>query len=86
MFMFLAIDWGRRYGFLMTCNYSECNKPIRDEDLYIEHGMKFCDTHGTEIDTIIEKFDEDEDSAKKFIQFWVLSKGGSKRLAGINDI
>lgn len=59
----------------MKCSYSGCSKPVRSEDLDYTQAMKFCETHGSEIDVILENFD-----VKKLMGWYVKAKGGAKRL------
>lgn len=89
--MFLASVLRGRSSFLsvgvvdiMLCDFYSCSKSVREEDLSLVTGLKYCEDHGAQIDEIISRMENDDDAIKEFLGFWVKSYGGAKRLANIS--
>lgn len=60
----------------IKCSYFGCDEFVCKEDLNIQQGMKFCQSHHDQLEKIIE-----EENPKKIIGFWIKANGGAKRLA-----
>lgn len=65
----------------MLCDFYSCSKPVREKDLTLVEDLKFCEDHGSQIEEIISRLEDDDDAIKELLGFWVKAHGGAKRLA-----
>ena len=59
----------------MYCDFFGCIEPIREEDLYIEEGLKFCEDHGSKCEEIVSRLEDDENAIRELLGFWFKSQG-----------
>jgi len=62
-------------GRLNVCDYWGCDNPIAPNEKNIQTGMRFCESHQSEIEKLFET-----GNVMGVLSFWVKASGGAKKM------